>query len=705
MKTNQTDTSMEISVRNASGPSQNPVVQEVNTTSFFSSTLTYKPNSSASCHLCGCFGLKSGHTDCSMHVVRAAQASIHALRTRDLHPQVAVFQAWGKIPLPDCAGFSRACQRMLNQLQHALNGNIEPMSPSTINDMRRVLTTYLGVVMEPMGVTGARLNDFVNLAVTMDEDSFNVHIRQMFDAASFITAGAAGGVDAAKAAMHNKVMHMLNGNIHVPKFLKRKSKNKSLVGRPSGSQSQTDTPSQLSPYVCDHCQCGNGVAKMPPVVISKSSNHTSYDRPSNRFLPECDMDSHIYVGGYCIFCKQYEVNSEECSLGTVNSEYNTPCGSSGKSSKPHSDLSNASGLVASFSSGPDVFELGMCSDLPRGQAVLFEKNKSNALLHSGPPSDRASLAGKANLKSNKSIRAARRLAFVERSACPIELRIATQELFRQNAIKTGAGLRKARSSRGKAAITSKDTSGIIAMFDNGESDYVQDTKERRPSYDFEEKRGWFSNIFEKLGYNYDVHSYGDLPTKLRELKPADDIHSGGIDGAELEHLLNMDLLQFLYAKKLPVSEYKDKKGFFDFDLALLHMHKLTEQFYSKADNRERNRTLECSQRDAYTQSYVAREKSKEFFQGDHATYGNKREGFCNAYFHHKRPMIIGGLIVLSTLACSKSTRSAAVSVSSGVLLAGSLLVLMNQTKYPNASKQKSLGFLNHLCSVARNLTS
>jgi hypothetical protein len=165
---------------------------------------------------------------------------------------------------------------------------------------------------------------------------------------------------------------------------------------------------------------------------------------------------------------------------------------------------------------------------------------------------------------------------------------------------------------------------------------------------FTEHVPWYRRPLAAFSRGRDRYTFGTLGVEVRDLT----IKSGQLikkikEDAQLTddilgRRLNTGLYEYLFKEKLPRSEYM-KNGVFDPNLCLLHMVKLTKQYYSKFQDRYAH-GKEFRDYDAYTQRHVVDEKSKDVLWAEHNVCNRKYHPFFSALHLYLRAITRGVLI-------------------------------------------------------------
>jgi hypothetical protein len=524
---------------------------------------------------------------------------------------------------------------------------------------------------------------------------------------NLLIANASDSHSGHQALVHNKEMHAINGN-SVPRGAQApRNRRPTNSGRSRRRRNKTN---QMVGQVVEDIAVGNGIP-LESYLLGDSEHlgDLFLDRPKFRFLPECNPGHHKYLNGYCIYCQQYTGDAKTWTGKYALGSDNDP-GILLRSSFPNiparPDIFGRSS--ASISSIPQPHEMGprmsqdtMWSCVSGG--MFGDKTELGVQVHQDRVESRLpSLDRGKVVDSRKSARKVKSLRYAARKAMSLVDQLTGLDRYKNSLPK------KTRRRMVQTSMSNATSAGIQHIFDDGGAHYTKANK--YPCFlktaivkiaDFKEKESLIAPLWKTLGYRYDNFNFGSLPVHLRGMKPAEDFRHEKITEELIESRLNYDLCIFLYAKKLPPSEYLDKKGVFDRNLVLVHMHKLTEQFYTKNDG---DISLDERQRNVYTQSYVASETSKEFLLGDHATTDTKRSGFYKACAEHPR-LIATGVVSLGVLSLLLRPKPSAVMVVGCTLLqTGSTLPSMFQKTMASVMLPTLNVFLNRLSSAVPKLT-
>lgn len=501
------------------------------------------------------------------------------------------------------------------------------------------------------------------------------------------------------ARMHNRVMHSLNGNR--PSKI---SKPGAGANRRHRNRQNQKARSSASASASDRESVGSDVESS--VVCNKESTTDIVpDRPRFNWVPSCDDlgEPHRFGGSlYCTKCGHYEGCGTRDGASAVDF---------GEFIFERSERSAECRITARGGTRTE-------SPVRSGQATGYlNGNVAGALLqqHSQLPKrswKSAALEGVSKLSALAKKRAAK-LRFKKRKEEGVDAPKYSAECAARGIDVRRQRAKKVRYPIGQAPpeLAANTYGGIIAMFDDGSESFCRPPAppKPKPPPDFTERRSWLAPLYKHLGYEYDAFSFGELGVELRGIHLGKD---GGIESvaenenlseADLRKRINHDLYVYLYAKKLPRSQYS-KNGKFDVELLKVHMHKLTDQFYAKhypTGVPKELRTLECVERDAYTQGYAVSETSKDFLLSEQTTTKPKETGFLRAWRNHKRLIAAGVILGCVTLAAKRP--SAAMVGRYSLLLTGSALALTLGKSMSNALPAAFSGFLNRPSSAVQGL--
>jgi hypothetical protein len=163
---------------------------------------------------------------------------------------------------------------------------------------------------------------------------------------------------------------------------------------------------------------------------------------------------------------------------------------------------------------------------------------------------------------------------------------------------------------------------------------------------FTQRRTWYRSVAGYFGYQYDSFTYGSLGSEIRTLKldeVAEEYHN---DESKVQLAVNKPLYNYLYSEMLPANEYT-KSGVFNDELVMVHMHKLTKQYYSKPGIKRKMDLAEL-QRDDYTMGAVASDTSKRFLQVRRNVTSDKLQGFLGACVRHRRCVSVGSKLLMGS---------------------------------------------------------
>jgi len=491
----------------------------------------------------------------------------------------------------------------------------------------------------------------------------------------------------------------------------------------------------VCPKDCIHC--------IP--IRHQEPDHVPIDRPRGTLaLPECPLDAHFFSGHFCVHCGKYEESGKQNSLppsslvrdSELGVQHSSECDDKylDQFESCCSEVSTSRGNGATNSSplGHDVrrpFQRkSSCPDTGSNTGIdsLYLDSRGQVC------EDQQSVAlsqelsqDQTNLITNAERRRRRVASFQKRREDGEEAHFSgfdyLEEQKENGHVKRMHRLHKARQHNtiwdhcggsspitfNKLDLTRRTAEGFVCMFDDGTPWFApKPVRKSVQKPDFQEKGHWYSPVLNALGYNRDTFTFGALPTDLRGITGADCSTSDGVDAKQLADKLDLKLLEFLYSKKMPPSEYFDKKTkSFDRELAIIHMHKLTEQYYSARPDIKRD--LESRQRDVFTQSYVASETSKEFLLSNHRTTTNKYSGFLRAYHGHQRLFKVSAILIptaiLTAVALNKLRQPAVTVRTLNQLQIGSALLSTLAEQMESATQRMSQRFLSPLSTAVQNL--
>jgi len=446
--------------------------------------------------------------------------------------------------------------------------------------------------------------------------------------------------------MRNRLMHALNGNVQpkpksaagngVALWRQRKTRiNAKRVAKASGRCAEDDASSSVSSV------------QDATLGAYESDASNLPDRPRNRFVPTC-TGLHTYRpdNPYCEVCGEYNVGlsvTYESTTGAFE-EFHTARGGS-----PQQYGAENVQRVQSLASAGRSTGGGSNADMT---SVATSKSDARVL-------------PRLRQMSRRQMRRVRQLRCMTRRLLGVDDKTNSDYVSRK--IAEGQQLRTSRAMRRSKRVApprtryiyepiydvcvdnftkvdnDDDTSNITitpsvtGMLEDlfyedpatppvSSAEVVVDSP-RNPLI-FSESRKWWTPVAEYIGYRRDIVEVGTVPTTLRDLQPDNCGENYAPTKEHLERRLNRELYRYLMREKLPGGEYVDKKtGLVDKDLLMLHMHKLTKQFYS---TRKMPDTEESLQLDFLTQSFVANETSKAFFLGEQPTSENKCSSFLLA---------------------------------------------------------------------------
>jgi hypothetical protein len=518
------------------------------------------------------------------------------------------------------------------------------------------------------------------------------------------------GFYAMLAEMWNRLMHASNGNRPGPQTSKHLARAKVAAGkrvkaRRRHRSAQSD-PTRLSSRSSSSSSLATAGGPTSVVVAPKSARG---DRPLSRTMPGFITCDDLGLAHYfdrehrCYRCKFYQEcdsdGGESVPVGAGrHGEIRVAVaeGGSGDLEDARATLERRQALRASIIN----LENGGVGDTPilrtKCYALLPQDSTDGSSL--GDPVLRPS---KLSRKRDAVARAMRRRADQ-----------AGQAAYKQQAIADGAKKKADRAKRHGSSkpgdITNKTATGIMALFDDGVDWYAATTHKPDVRSDFNERRGFFSRVHERLGYHYDKFSFGDLGLEVRDLHLGQEGNSEALqehvdlDEEWVKKNCDLGLYEYLYSKKLPASEYLNKTTKeLDRDLLLVHMHKLTDQYYAK-DGVVRGKGIAAKQKEAYTQGHVADETTKEFLWSKQTVTRGKLTGFYRACHDHKRLIVMGSGIVALSLLFSK--RQCAVRVVENMTSQVGKTLMSSLTKSAQSAIQTACyGSLNRLSSAALRL--
>lgn len=214
---------------------------------------------------------------------------------------------------------------------------------------------------------------------------------------------------------------------------------------------------------------------------------------------------------------------------------------------------------------------------------------------------------------------------------------------------------------------------------------------------FSEPSRWYTSTLERLGYQRDSFTFGEIGTKIRNLVKEDS--RGTACEVVAKKDINQELYTYLFKEKMPVSEYC-KTGLYDRNLAIIHMQKLTKQYNAK--NKIDTADLASEGVNVHTQSMVVDELAKEFLWSKNKISEDKYSGFleaCHTISRHKKAGLAMITIAATSYVLVKSTPSVVTVVDSSLSHLGrmsswtlaSIGTIANQTNFSP--------FLNRLCQA------
>lgn len=458
-------------------------------------------------------------------------------------------------------------------------------------------------------------------------------------------------------------------------------------------------------------------------VLDPTPSTVAVDRPrSDISVPECADGEHFFVDYYCERCNKYcdagktvrdGPNHTSCRRLTAGLECQSPAVTNGE--RP----SSSTGSVQ-----PDDFfdalESSVACVLPGSLRQDEDLRPTHNRLRSAAcgrdvPSSEFDYA---MALSRRKRRREARMNYLARLGRPEEA-----AAWRVQQSHAGAAIRAARAQKLEGrlkrnaqsnfisnrtdgsdyGLSCRTTAGIAALFDDGAPYYASAraaAQPAKPRHDFSEKRGILAPVAELFGYSYDHFDFGTRPVYLRGLKAEDVAQNEHIDETEIARRIDPALADYLFSEKMPPSEYLDKQGNFDRDLVLVHMHKLTKQYYA---SRELPRTSVSRQKDVATQSYVASETLKSFLLLDHSTTAPKVPNFYRACYRHRRKLAAGVMLGGVVFGLYQCRHAAATAKSSAQLLAGSMLSSTTPAAMGSVLRAQCCRFSTRLLSAALNL--
>ncbi len=313
----------------------------------------------------------------------------------------------------------------------------------------------------------------------------------------------------------------------------------------------------------------------------------------------------------------------------------------------------------------------------------------------------------------RTARVARHSARVLLNACCDSIQLKADQAYVGACKLKGAAVRDSRRRRRERQpltnnhtldLSAKTSQAITDVFESPHYDLAPilvDSSLSDDSRSFNESRRWYTSTLERLGYQRDSFTYGEIGSKIRGLTKKDAIIN--TSEATLKKDLNFGLYVYLLSEKMPISEYT-KMGRFDANLATLHMQKLTKQYYAKS--KTALGTLADVQKDVYTQSLAVDENSKEFLWGRNNVDAPKYTGFleaCRVGSQHKTT----GLKILTAVAASyalvKLTPSVATAAELSLSHLGKTSLLATLSNASIASLTNFSQSLNLLSRVGQRL--